>query len=302
MAIGGGGASPDSHAVRIVCIAIMKKYKPTTASRRGMSTVSYRGVLTVSEPVKSLTKGFKRHVGRNNRGRITTRHKGSGHKRLYRDVDFKYNKIDIPAKVKTIEYDPNRSAFIALVVYNDGEKRYVVASKGMKVGDSFIVSEKAPISPGNRALLKHIPAGTFVYNVELKPQGGSKIGRGAGVFVQVVANADGYTHLKMPSSEIRKVPDNCWACIGEVSNEEHKLVVIGKAGRSRWMGIRPTVRGSAMNPVDHPLGGGEGRTGAGMARVKNKWGKGIRGVKTRRPKKYSRSLIISRRKKKKRKK
>ena len=151
-------------------------------------------------------------------------------------------------------------------------------------------------------MLKNIPSGTFVYNIELKPRGGSKIARGAGSFAQVIANADGYTHLKMPSSEVRKVPENCWACIGEVSNEEHKLVVIGKAGRSRWMGIRPTVRGSAMNPVDHPLGGGEGKAGAGMARVKNKWGKGIRGVKTRTPKKYSNIFIISRRKKKKKKK
>jgi len=258
----------------------MKRYKPTTPSRRNMTTVTYRGVLTESEPEKSLTHGFKRSVGRNNQGRITTRHKGSGHKRLYRDIDFKYNKIDILAKIKSIEYDPNRTAFIALVLYNDGEKRYVVAPQSFKVGDTFIVSEKAPLTAGNRTLLKNIPSGTFVYNVELKPGGGSKIGRGAGTFVQVIANADGYTHLKMPSSEVRKVPDRCWACIGEVSNEEHKLVKIGKAGRSRWMGIRPTVRGSAMNPVDHPLGGGEGRVGAGMARVKNKWGKGIRGVKT----------------------
>lgn len=275
----------------------MKKYKPTTPSRRHMSTVTYRGVLTVSKPEKSLTKGRKRDVGRNSAGRITVRHKGGGHKRLYRMVDFKYDKIDIPAKIKTIEYDPNRSAFIALVVYSDGEKRYVVAPKGVKPGSKFIVSEKAPLTPGNRTLLKHIPAGTFVYNVELKPRGGSKIGRGAGTFVQVVANADGYTNLKMPSSEIRRVSENCWACIGEVSNEEHKLVNIGKAGRSRWLGKRPTVRGSAMNPVDHPHGGGEGRQGIGLRLgPKTPWGKQTLGVKTRKKKKYSNVFIISRRK------
>ena len=280
----------------------MKRYKPTSPGRRQMSTVSYRGVLTASKPEKSLTKGGKRDVGRNSKGRITTRHKGGGHKRLYRNVDFLYNKVDIPAKIQTIEYDPNRSAFIALVVYKDGEKRYVIAPKGIKPSDSFIVSEKAPLTPGNRTPIKNIPVGTFVYNIELKPRGGAKIARGAGVFAQVVANTDGYTHLKMPSSEIRKVPENCWACVGEVSNEEHKLVVIGKAGRSRWLGKRPTVRGSAMNPVDHPHGGGEGRAGIGLRLgPKTPWGKQTLGVKTRTPKKYSNVFIVSRRKKKKRK-
>jgi large subunit ribosomal protein L2 len=262
-----------------------------------MTTVSYRGVLTASEPQKSLTKGGKRAVGRNNRGRITTRHKGAGHKRLYRDIDFKYNKIDIPAKVQTIEYDPNRSGFIALVAYADGEKRYVLAPQSVKVGDTFMVSEKAPTTPGNRLPLKHIPVGTFVYNVELQPRGGSKLARSAGSHVEVVANEGGFTHLKMPSSEIRKVPEMAWACVGEVSNEEHKLRTIGKAGRSRWLGIRPTVRGSAMNPVDHPYGGGEGRAGRGRRRAVSKWGKptGI-GQKTRRAKKYSNNHIVSRRK------
>jgi len=258
--------------------------------------VSYRGVLTASEPEKSLTHGFRRAVGRNSQGRITTRHKGAGHKRLYRDVDFLYNKKEIPAVVKTVEYDPNRSAFIGLVVYKDGEKRYTVLPKSMKPGDKFIVSEKAELTTGNRLPLKNIPVGTFVYNVEIKPNGGAKIGRSAGIFAQVVANAEGYTNLKMPSSEIRKVPENCWACIGSVSNEEHHLENYGKAGRSRWKGIRPTVRGTAMNPVDHPYGGGEGRQGRGTKRPKTLWGKVTGGRKTRTPKKYSNIYIVSRRK------
>lgn len=262
-----------------------------------MSTVSYRGVLTVSEPKKSLTKGGKRGVGRNNQGRITTRHKGSGHKRSFRDVDFLYNKIEIPARVETIEYDPNRSGFIALVCYADGERRYVLAPKGVKTGDTFVVSEKAPVARGNRLPLKKIPVGTFVYNVELHPKGGAKIARSGGNYVEVVANEGGYTHLKMPSSEIRKVPEAAWACVGEVSNDEHKLRNIGKAGRSRWLGIRPTVRGSAMNPVDHPYGGGEGRSGRGRRRAVSLWGKPTGGVKSRKPKKYSNFFVVSRRKK-----
>ena len=274
----------------------MKKYKPTSKSRRQMTNVTYRGVLSKVKPTKSLTSGFKRSVGRNSQGRITMRHKGGGHKRLYRMVDFLYNKHDIPAKIKTIEYDPNRSAFIGLAVYKDGEKRYVVLPKQVEPGSSFIVSENAELLPGNRLPLKNIPVGTFVYNVELKPKGGSKISRSAGIFAQVVANADGYTNLKMPSSEVRKVSEKCWACIGTVSNEEYHLQNFGKAGRSRWKGIRPTVRGTAMNPVDHPYGGGEGRQGRGTKRPKTKWGKVTGGRKTRTPKKYSNVFIVSRRK------
>lgn len=262
-----------------------------------MTTNTYKNVLTVSEPYKPLTRGMKRSVGRNNQGRITTRHKGGGHKRLYRDVDFSYNKFEIPAKIQTIEYDPNRSSFISLVSYADGEKRYVLTPKTLRVGDSFIVSDKATATPGNRLPLRLLPVGTFVYNVEVKPKGGAKIARSAGIFAQVVANADGYTNLKMPSSEIRKVSENCWACIGTVSNEEYKLVNFGKAGRSRWKGIRPTVRGTAMNPVDHPHGGGEGRQGRGLRRAKSMWGKPTgKGQKTRTPKKYSNVFIVSRRK------
>jgi len=261
-----------------------------------MTNVTYRGVLTASKPTKSLTHGFYRSVGRNSQGRITTRHKGAGHKRLFRDIDFLYGKKDIPAVIKTVEYDPNRSAFIGLVFYKDGEKRYVILPKSMKTGDSFIVSEKAEPTVGNRLPLKNIPVGTFVYNIEIKPNGGAKIARSAGIFAQVVANADGYTNLKMPSSEVRKVSENCWACVGSVSNEEHHLENYGKAGRSRWKGIRPTVRGTAMNPVDHPYGGGEGRQGRGIKRPKTKWGKVTGGRKTRTPKKYSNLFIVSRRK------
>ncbi|MCG2694584.1 50S ribosomal protein L2 [Candidatus Parcubacteria bacterium] len=275
----------------------MKTNKPTTPSRRHMTGINYRDFLTASEPLKALVKGGKRGVGRNSFGRITTRHKGGGHKRRYRQIDFKYNKIDVPAKVETIEYDPYRSGFIALICYNDGERRYILTPKTVKVGDEIIVSENAPLKAGNRLILRNVPVGTFVYNVELKPQSGAKIARSAGNYAEVVAQDAGYTHLKMPSTEIRKVIDTAWASVGEVSNDEHKLVVIGKAGRSRWMGIRPTVRGSAMNPVDHPYGGGEGKSGRGLRRAKSKWGKPTgKGQKTRTPKKYSNQFIVRRRK------
>jgi large subunit ribosomal protein L2 len=275
----------------------MKTYKPTTPGRRGMSTVTYRGKLTESKPHKALTRGGKRGVGRNAKGRITTRHKGAGHKRRFRDIDFSYNKRDIPAKVLSVEYDPNRSGFIALVAYKDGEKRYILAPKEAKVGDVFTVSEKAKVSAGNRLPLSKMPIGTFVYNIEIKPNGGAKIARSAGNYAEVIAQDAGYTHLKMPSSEVRKVIDTAWASVGEVSNDEHRLVNIGKAGRSRWMGKRPTVRGSAMNPVDHPHGGGEGRAGRGHKRQRTKWGKPAgKGQKTRKAKKYSNRLIVRRRK------
>lgn len=275
----------------------MKKYKPTTPSRRHMTTVSYRGVLTASQPKKSLVRGGKRAVGRNNAGRITVRHKGGGHKRLFRDVDFTYNKIDIPAKVETIEYDPSRSGFIALVLYADGERRYVLAPSSMKVGSTFVVSEKADITTGNRLPLKNIPSGTLVYNIELKPNNGARIARGAGSFAEVAAHDAGYAQIRMPSGEIRKIIGTAWASVGAVSNEEHKLRTVGKAGRSRWLGIRPTVRGSAMNPVDHPHGGGEGRQGRGRRRAVSAWGKPTgKGQKTRRAKKYSNKFIMERRK------
>jgi large subunit ribosomal protein L2 len=251
-----------------------------------MTVVSHGRTLTASKPEKSLTTGFKRGVGRNNQGRLTTRHKGGGHKRRLREIDFVFNKRDIPATITSIEYDPNRSAYIALVVYRDGEKRYVVASKTTKVGQIFTVSEKAPIKPGNRTMLRRIPVGTFVYNVEIKPGQGGKLVRSAGNYAEVVAVEGDYVNLKMPSSEVRKVLGDAMATIGEVSNGEHRLRTLGKAGRSRWLGIR-----------DHPYGGGEGRSGRGMRRAKSKWGRptGI-GQKTRTPKKYSNNLIVSRRK------
>ncbi len=273
----------------------MKKYSPTSPSRRQMTTVTYRGVVTKSEPHKALTSGGKRDVGRNNLGRITVRHKGGGNKRLFREIDFMYNKRDIPAKIISVEYDPNRSSFISLVVYKDGEKRYVLTPKSVRPGATFIVSPEAPLSTPNRLPLSKIPVGTFVFNIELKPNGGAKLVRSAGNFAQVVANDSGYTLLKLPSSEVRRVPELCWATIGEVSKDEHHLVNYGKAGRSRWKGIRPTVRGTAMNPVDHPYGGGEGRQGRGTRRPKTMWGKVTGGRKTRGPKKYSNHLIVSRR-------
>jgi len=275
----------------------MKKYKPTTASRRNMSGIHYGEFLTRKDPEKSLTSGFRRAVGRNHHGRITTRHKGGGHKRLFREIDFSYNKFDIPCKVLTIEYDPNRTGFIGLVVYKDGEKRYILLSKGAKVGDTYIVSAKAPQTPGNRLPLKNITVGTFVYNVEVKPKGGGKLGRSAGNYIEVIAKDAGQIDLKMPSSEVRKVSENCWATVGEVGNDENRLVNIGKAGRSRWLGIRPTVRGTAQNPVDHPHGGGEGRSGRGRRRAISVYGKPTgKGQKSRRAKKYSNKFIVRRRK------
>ena len=274
----------------------MKTYKPTTPGQRGMTRVSLKK-LTASSPFKKLTYGKKRSVGRNSQGRITTRHKGGGHKRLYRDIDFLFNKRDIPAKIESTEYDPNRSGFIALVLYADGERRYMLLPQTLEVGDQVVVSEKAPLKPGNRLRMKNIPVGTFVYNIELKPEGGAKLARSAGNYAEVIGQDAGYTLLKMPSSEVRKVLETAWASIGEVSNEEHKLVNIGKAGRNRWLGKRPTVRGAAMNAVDHPHGGGEGKAGRGHRRQRTKWGKPAgKGQKTRKSKKYSNTLIVRRRK------
>jgi len=276
----------------------MKKYKPTTPGQRQMTGIKYREILTSQKPMKKLTRGRKRAKGRNVFGRITTRHKGGGAKRLYREIDFRYEKKNIPAVISSVEYDPNRSGLIALVVYTDGEKRYILLPLGLKAGDKIITSEKADVRIGNRLPLKNIPVGTFVYNIELKPGSGAKIVRSAGNYAEILAHDQGFALLKLPSTEIRKIPENAWASIGQVSKEEHELISIGKAGRARHLGIRPTVRGSAMNPRDHPYGGGEGRQGAGTRRPKNIWGKGTRGVKTRKRNKYSDIFIVSRRKKK----
>ncbi len=275
----------------------MKEYKPTSPSQRGRISINYRAVLSGHKPEKSLMKGSKDHAGRNSFGRITVRHQGGGHKKNHRLVDFRFDKKNIPAKITTIEYDPFRSGFIGLAVYADGAKRYIVLPQKVKVGDTFLVSESAPITLGNRLPLGNMPVGTCVYNIELKPNGGAVLARSAGNSCEVVAQDAGYTHLKMPSSEIRRVISTAWASVGEVSNEEHRLVIIGKAGRSRWMGVRPTVRGAAMNAVDHPHGGGEGKQGRGSRRQKTLWGKPSgKGQKTRRPKKYSNVFIVSRRK------
>lgn len=262
-----------------------------------MTVVTYRGVLSGDKPYKPLLKGTKNNAGRNNAGRITMRHQGGGHKKRLRDVDFTFNKIDIPARVETIEYDPFRTAFVARVVYADGERRYVTVPKDMKVGDTFIVSENAPIKVGNRLPLGKIPSGTFVYNVELRPGAGARIARSAGNHVEIVAHDAGYAQVKLPSSEVRKIIESAWATVGTVGNEEQRLQNYGKAGKSRWKGIRPTVRGTAMNPVDHPHGGGEGRQGRGLRRAKSIWGRPTgKGQKTRTPKKYSNKFIVSRRK------
>lgn len=280
----------------------MKKYHPSTPSRRHTIRLEFRKLLSGDTPHKPLLKGRKRHVGRNNAGRITVRHKGGGHKRLMREVDFTYKKRDIPGKIETIEYDPNRSGFVGLVCYADGERRYALLPKGLKVGDIIIASAEAEVKPGNRLPLKKIASGTFIYNIETKPESGAKLVRSGGSFAEILANDAGYTTIKMPSSEIRKIHENAWATVGSVSNDEHKLAHWGKAGSSRHRGVRPTVRGSAMNPVDHPYGGGEGRQGRGTKRPKTAWGKVTGGRKTRRAKKYSNKLIVTRRKKKGRKK
>jgi len=277
---------------------MLKIKKPTTPGQRGMTVIDYRSILTRQEPEKKLILRKKKTAGRSSSsGRITTRHKGGGARKLYRIIDFKQNKFDIPARVESIEYDPFRTSFIALVCYRDGEKRYIICPDGLKVGDEIIASENASIKTGNRLPLKKIPVGSFVHNIELYPQNGGVLVRSAGSSAQVLAAEGGYVNLKFPSKEIRKIKDTCWATVGQVSNPEHNLVTIGKAGRKRHMGIRPTVRGSAMNPCDHPLGGGEGRTSIGLRKgPKTPWGKLAYGVKTRRKKKWSNKFILKRRK------
>ena len=272
----------------------IKKYKPTTPGRRGMSSLSFEEITSTS-PERSLLEPLSKKGGRNNTGRITTRHQGGGHKRQYRVIDFKRNKDNIPAKVATIEYDPNRSANIALLNYADGEKRYILAPKGMQVGQTIVSGEAVDIKVGNAMELRNIPEGTFVHNVELKPGKGGQLARSAGVSAQILGSVGRYTILRLASGEVRKVLSNCRATIGTVGNEDHSLVNLGKAGRSRWMGIRPTVRGSVMNPNDHPHGGGEGRTPVGRKSPMTPWGKKAMGVKTRKAKKASTKLITRRR-------
>ncbi len=259
-----------------------------------MTSSDYSG-LTDVKPYKPLLKRLKSHAGRNADGRITVRHQSGGNKKLYRLVDFRQDKLNQPARVEALEYDPYRTAFIARLSYADGERRYILAPHNLEVGAEIIVSENVPLKVGNRMKLRNIPVGYQVHNIELTPGRGGQLARSAGSYVEVLANATGYTDLKLSSGEIRRALWDGYASLGQVSNPEHNLIVIGKAGRSRWLGIRPTVRGTAMNPVDHPYGGGEGRTQRGTRRPKTAWGKITGGRKTRNRKKWSTKLIIKRR-------
>ncbi len=267
-------------------------YKPTSAGRRGMQGDDFADI-TRSTPEKKLTSGQSEKAGRNHYGRITSRHKGGGHKRLYREIDFKRDKDGIPARVATIEYDPNRSARIALLNYVDGEKRYILCAAGVKVGDMLMSSNHAEIRPGNCLPLKGIPQGSQVHNIEIKPGHGGQLVRSAGTYAQVMAFEGGYVLLRMPSGELRKIRSECKATLGELSNHEHENMSIGKAGRNRWRGIRPQSRGVVMNPVDHPMGGGEGKTSGGRHPC-TPWGKPTKGYKTRRNMSSDR-LIVKRR-------
>ena len=276
----------------------MKIYKPTTPSRRGMTGIDF-SQLTKKRPEKRLLKYIKRSVGRSkSSGRITVRHKGGGVKKLYRIIEFAQTKMDAPAKVIALEYDPNRTAFIALIEYQDKVRQYIIAPQDLKVGDEILFSESAQLKIGNRLKLKNIPVGTNVYNVELESGKGGKMVRSAGSSAQVLALEGKFVNLKMPSTEVRKVNGECFASVGMVSNPENRYYTIGKAGKSRLKGRRPHVRGSAMNPVDHPHGGGEGRQPIGLKHPKTPWGKPALGVKTRKSKRWTSRYIIQRRKKK----
>ena len=272
----------------------IRKYKPITPGRRGMTSLTYDEI-TTDKPHAPLTEKLQQHGGRSSTGEQTIWWRGGGHKRLYRIIDFKRDKANIPGKVSTIEYDPNRSARIALITYADGEKRYILQPVGLKVGDTVVAGDNVDILTGNTLPLKNIPLGTMVHNVELKPGKGGQMARSAGAAVQVVAKEGDYVSVKMPSGEIRKIYLDCLATIGQVGNLDHENVAIGKAGRSRWMGKRPHVRGVAMNPVDHPLGGGEGKTSGGRHPV-TPWGVPTKGYKTRRPQ-PSDKFIVQRRSK-----
>ena len=271
----------------------IRKLKPVTPTQR-FRTVADFSEITRSTPEKSLLEPLNKTGGRNNNGRITVRHQGGGHKRRYRKIDFKRNKHDVPAKVFSIEYDPNRSARIALLHYLDGEKRYIIWPKGLKVGDMVVSGETAAFNAGNALPLERIPLGTLVHNIEMNIGKGAQLARSAGSFAQLMAKEGDYVTLRLPSGEVRMVHKRCYATIGEVGNAEHENVVSGKAGRTRWLGVRPTVRGVAMNPVDHPHGGGEGRTSGGRHPV-TPWGKPTKGAKTRK-KQPSDNFIVRRRK------
>ena len=273
----------------------LKKYKPNTPAMRGLVLVD-KSELWKGRPVKKLTEGVTKTGGRNNNGRITSRHRGGGHKRLYRVIDFKRTKFDVSAVVERIEYDPNRSAFIALLKYDDGEQAYIIAPQRLQEGDRVIAANRADIKPGNAMPMENMPVGTIIHNVEMKPGRGGQMARAAGTYVQLIGKDSGYAQLRLTSGELRMVPAKCMATVGAVSNSDNKNQNMSKAGRSRWLGKRPKVRGVAMNPVDHPHGGGEGRTSGGRHPV-SPWGKPTKGARTRRKKK-SDDLIMRRRRKK----
>ncbi len=272
----------------------IKTYKPTTPGHRQMSVTDY-SVLSKVEPEKSLLTSLKKNSGRNSYGRITVRHRGGGNRRKYRIIDFKRDKADMKANVLTIEYDPNRSAHIALVQYEDGEKRYIIAPNGLKVGDVIMSGPNADIKPGNALPMTNIPVGTFIHNEELHPGKGAQLARSAGIMAQLMAKEGAYALIRLPSGELRNVPVGCMATIGQVGNIDHENVKVGKAGRTRHMGIRPTVRGSVMNPVDHPHGGGEGKSPVGRPGPVTPWGKPALGYKTRAKHHRSDKFIVKRR-------
>ncbi len=272
----------------------IRTIKPTTPGNRFASRSDFAEI-TKSTPEKSLTVALRKTGGRNNKGRITVRHRGGGHRRRYRIIDFKRDKFDIPAKVASIEYDPNRSANIALLFYNDGEKRYILSPFGTKVGDELISGENAPLRVGNSLPIKKVATGMFVHNIELIPGRGGQLVRSAGSAAQIMAHDGGFTTVRLPSGEIRQIIEDCFATVGEVGNKSHEQIISGKAGRSRWLGKRPTVRGVVMNPVDHPHGGGEGKTSGGRHPV-SPWGQPTKGYKTRKKNKKSNDYIVKRRK------
>ena len=274
----------------------IKVYKPTSAGRRGMSVSTFEEI-THSTPEKSLVQPLKQSAGRNNQGKLTVRHRGGGHKRQYRIIDFKRDKTNISGRVATIEYDPNRSARIALVVYSDGDKRYILAPLGIKVGDVLAAGPSVEIRPGNALPLVNIPLGTVVHNVELQPGRGGQLARSAGTYAQLMAKEGDYAQLRLPSGEARRVQLLCMATIGQVGNTDHQNINLGKAGRKRWLGWRPTVRGTAMEPNSHPHGGGEGRSSVGMPGPKTPWGKPALGYRTRRNKRTDQFIVRRRGKK-----
>ena len=273
----------------------IKTYKPTTPSRRHMSVSGFDGVDKHAKPQKELVEVLKKHSGRNSYGRITVRHQGGGNRKKYRVIDFKRDKMDVPATVLRLEYDPNRSAYIALVEYPDGERRYIQAPVGLNVGDTVLSSAAADIKPGNALPLANIPVGTVIHNIELYPGKGAQLVRSAGVAAQLMAKENGMATVRLPSGEYRKVRLNCIACIGQVGNVDHANIAVGKAGRKRHMGIRPTVRGSVMNPCDHPHGGGEGKAPVGRPGPVTPWGKPAMGYKTRKKKNATDKFIVKRR-------